>query len=129
MASRSLLDLTPAVRSAALRMQELAAQRGVQVLIYCTLRSMTEQAELYAYGRTRQGRIVTMARPGESLHNPGPDGLARAFDAVPMVAGYPEWSNAELLTIMGEAGEAAGLEWGGRWRFRDSYHFQERMKA
>lgn len=126
MASRSILDLTPACRAAALRLLELAGAQGLDVLIYCTLRSNAEQAELWASGRSKVGPILTKARPGESLHNPGPDGLARAFDAVPLVAGKPAWKDDGLILRMGQIGEAAGLDWAGRWRgdFRERAHFQ-----
>lgn len=101
---------------------------GLDVLIYCTLRSLQEQAALYAFGRSRPGRIVTNAGPGESLHNPDADGFAWAFDAVPLLHGKAQWSDAAALQLMGECGEFVGLEWAGRWRggFRESVHFQNK---
>lgn len=126
MASRSLLDLAPDVRAAALAMLEAAGAEGLEVLIYCTMRSNAEQAELWASGRSKVGPRLTNARPGESLHNPGPDGLARAFDAVPMVAGRPLWKDDRRILRMGQLGEAQGLQWAGRWRgsLRERAHFQ-----
>lgn len=126
MASRSLLDLTPDVRAAALRLLETAGDEGLDVLIYCTLRSNAEQAELWASGRSKVGPRLTNAKPGESLHNPGPDGLARAFDAIPVVGGKLAWKDDKRILRMGQLGEAAGLEWAGRWQrdLRERVHFQ-----
>ena len=126
MASRSLGDLAPPVRRAALALQEKAAAQGVDVLIYCTLRSHAEQADLYAQGRTAPGYVVTFAKPGQSLHNPDENGQAWAFDAVPLVNGKAQWLDADLLQKVGEIGEACGLEWAGRWvgGMREKVHFQ-----
>lgn len=54
-------------------------QTGIRPLIYTGLRTMEEQAALYAIGRSKPGKIVTKARPGESYHNYG-----LAFDWVAM---------------------------------------------
>lgn len=54
-------------------------QTGIRPLIYCGLRTFEEQTALYAQGRTKPGRIVTKAKPGESYHNYG-----LAFDWVPV---------------------------------------------
>ena len=55
MASRSLEDLAAPVKSAAMAMLARCRAAGLEVLIYCTLRSNDEQAALYAQGRTRPG--------------------------------------------------------------------------
>jgi peptidoglycan LD-endopeptidase CwlK len=126
MASRSLDDLSLPVREAALRLISLAQAEGMELLVYCTLRSNEEQAKLYASGRTSPGRVLTNARPGESKHNPGELGKAWAFDAVPIVAGKPAWDDEHLLNKMGALGERAGLKWAGRWRgkLREKVHFE-----
>lgn len=99
---------------------------GLDVLIYCTLRTHAEQEALWASGRTSPGRILTNARPGASLHNPDENGEAWAFDAVPVLGGKPQWLDGVALDLMGRCGEAVGLEWAGRWRgaLRESVHFQ-----
>lgn len=131
MASRELDALAPPVYRAALAFVERCNVVGLHVLIYCTMRDDAEQATLYARGRTVPGAIVTNARPGESLHNPQKDGHAWAFDAVPMLAGKPLWSDEGALVLMGAAGERAGLEWAGRWRgkLRERVHFQIKPPA
>ena len=65
-------------------------QTGIRPLIYCGRRTFEEQARLWALGRTKPGKIVTKARPGESYHNYG-----LAFDWVPM---RPSAKDANLLT-------------------------------
>ncbi len=131
MASRSLDDLAAPVKVRASQFLRDCELVGMEVLIYCTLRSNEEQAELYARGRTRAGVIVTNAQPGQSLHNPDAHGKAWAFDAVPMLAGKPMWKDEKLLLAMGQCGERAGLEWAGRWRgkMRESVHFQLKRGA
>ena len=127
MASRLLSDLAPGVRSAAVLFVDLCGKDGLRVLIYCTLRSNHEQALLYASGRTVPGQILTNARPGESLHNADAAGHAWAFDAVPLMPdGAPAWGAVSSIERMGACGEAAGLEWAGRWRgsLRERVHFQ-----
>lgn len=108
MASRNLNDLSPQMQIKAKMFVEMCAERGVRVLIYCTKRTLIEQAKLFRQGRTyieiknkmyklrkrgfgflsdiiekvgpqRGSRIVTWAGPGESWHN-----YAEAFDAAPL---------------------------------------------
>jgi peptidoglycan L-alanyl-D-glutamate endopeptidase CwlK len=130
MASRSLDDLAPPVKAAALRMVELckghtSGGQPLGVLIYCTMRSNAEQAALYAQGRTTPGPVLTNAGPGQSLHNPDKHGKAWAFDAVPTLGGKPMWSDNAALRLMGLAGKEAGLEWAGDWHgFKERVHFQ-----
>lgn len=122
MASRSLDDLRPAVKAKAECFLGKAKAAGHDVLITCTLRTMDEQAALYAQGRTVPGKRVTKAKPGQSAHNFG-----LAFDFVPMIGGKPEWSGKHpVWQELGAMAEACGLEWGGRWRgFLDLPHCQE----
>jgi peptidoglycan L-alanyl-D-glutamate endopeptidase CwlK len=100
---------------------------GLFYLVTCTLRTGADQAALYAQGRTAPGRIVTWAKPGESLHEKG-----QALDVVPMRGGRCVWgttgADLALWLQIGAMGEAAGLEWGGRWPAakRDYPHFQYR---
>ena len=123
MASRSLDDLVPAVKAKALAFLAKCEAAGHDVLIYCTLRSNTEQTQLYAQGRTAPGRVVTNARAGESWHNFG-----RAFDFVPLVAGKPAWNDSDLYLKCGRIAESVGLEWAGRWtgKLRETAHCQDR---
>lgn len=126
MASRSLDDLAPPVKHAAERFLSECGAASLDVLIYCTLRGLEEQSELYAFGRTAPGKKVTNAAPGQSLHNPDRSGKSWAFDAVPMFAGRPMWADDFKIELMGAIGESVGLQWAGRWRgaLREKLHFQ-----
>jgi peptidoglycan LD-endopeptidase CwlK len=134
--SRSLSDLSPAMRSAATEMVARCAAQGIDILVTCTYRDDVAQAALYAVGRTvnLSARRLTNAKPGESLHNVK-DGqgspAAEAFDVVPMVNGKCMWrTDTEGIALwrqVGEIGEACGLEWAGRWKstMREFPHFQK----
>jgi peptidoglycan LD-endopeptidase CwlK len=134
MASRSLDDLSKPVALAAVRFIELAKVRGLDILIYCTLRSDSEQHALFGCGRSLSGvvidrsKVITNCDAGQSLHNPDKEGKAWAFDAVPLLMGKPQWNDAAAVALMGACGEAVGLEWAGRWNgaLRESVHFQIR---
>ena len=124
MSSRRLEDLHPRVR--AMCEAHLAACRaaGIDIIVTSTLRTMEEQAALYAQGRSTPGRKVTNAKPGQSFHNYG-----LAYDVVPLRAGKPVWGtigpDLALWQRVGALGKAQGLEWAGDWvRFKEFPHFQ-----
>ncbi len=125
MASRDLADLEPETRARARHLLDLARAAGIDLLVTCTYRSPSEQAELYRQGRGGvSGRRVTNARAGDSWHN-----WRRALDVVPLRAGKPVWgttgADGLLWQRVGKLGEQAGLEWAGRWRsFPEFAHFQ-----
>lgn len=119
--SRALDDLSPAVRPLVDAFLYAATGAGLDLLVTCTARTLAEQAQLYAQGRTAPGKIVTNAPPGESAHNFG-----LAIDVVPIINGKPDWEGAHPVWAQaGNLGEAAGLEWAGRWvHMREMPHFQ-----
>jgi len=120
--SRSLDDLSFAVRPMMDVFLANVAKANIDWLVTCTLRTMAEQAALYAQGRTTPGLIVTHAPPGESAHQYG-----LALDGVPIVNGKPDWLASDPVWLdVGEIGEAAGLEWAGRWKGENKEfpHFQ-----
>ena len=129
MASRALSDLHPAAEKLARRFTARCREAGLDVLIYCTLRTAREQNELYAQGRGKPGLVVTNAKGGQSAHNYG-----LAFDCCPMRNGKLVWGSRDALyDQMGVIGEAVGLEWAGRWKslpgsrrlqLLESVHFQ-----
>jgi peptidoglycan LD-endopeptidase CwlK len=111
--------LHPAIRSKVREFINEAARRGIFLRITSGLRTFGEQAELYAQGRTKPGKIVTNARPGSSFHN-----YALAFDVVEMKDGKGLWENPNWDAI-GQLGKSLGFEWGGDWTsFKDLPHFQ-----
>lgn len=92
-----------------------AGTQGFSLRVTSGWRSFEEQDRLYAQGRTTEGKIVTNAKGGQSLHNYG-----CAFDVADKLKGYNiDWEK------VGKIGESVGLEWGGRWpSFVDGPHFQ-----
>jgi hypothetical protein len=91
-------------------------QTGIRPLIYCGFRSFEEQLALFAQGRTKPGRIVTKAKPGESYHNYG-----LAFDWVPVkpTAKDPklfsaDWNDATAYKVGEQCGhtfDLASISW------------------
>jgi len=141
MASRNLHDLVPSVATKAKQIVWLCAEYKVDLLIYCTYRTVEEQARLYRNGRSLPAirkkamelertygrkdlaeilmdvgpqygdRIVTWAGPGQSMHN-----YRLAFDAVPIVDGKLQWAiDATEWRVYGRACKEVGLEWAGTW--------------
>lgn len=117
--SRDINDLNSKVKAKAEQFLQKCKDAGLNVVIYSTFRDHESQNELYAQGRTKPGKVVTKAKGGDSFHN-----WKVAFDAAPMVNGAIAWNDAKLFEKMGAIGESCGLEWGGRWKFKDSVHFQ-----
>jgi len=142
MASRSIKKLNPETAQKAERVKTYCALRGFTLLIYCTLRTLEEQAKLFRQSRTaaqinaqvdwynshgfsylsdilqkvgpQHGSHVTNAAPGESWHN-----YAMAFDAVPLTGGKAAWNydeNKELWDIYGQGVRDNGLHWAGDWK-------------
>lgn len=120
MSSRSLTDLHVAFQPKAQEFITATSQAGLDVLIYCTLRSLAEQAELYACGRTLPGKIVTKAQPGQSAHNYG-----LAFDGAPLIQGRIAWDDHGAWQTYGRIAAELGLEWAGTWvSFKEFPHIQ-----
>lgn len=120
MSSRSLDDLHPLFRPKADLFLVASARAGLDVLIYCTLRSLEEQTQLYACGRTAPGKIVTKAKAGESAHNYG-----LAFDGAPMIHGRIAWDDHAAWSIYGRVAADVGLDWAGHWpTFPEMPHIQ-----
>lgn len=123
----SVSELDPVTRRLAMRLVSRADdaihryEPRCNVIIIETYRPPDRQAWLYAKGRTQPGKIVTAARPGESVHE-----LRRAFDVVIVREGGGAWWDAprHLWDAIGAIGESLGLEWGGRWELADLGHFQ-----
>lgn len=122
MSSRSLDDLRPEVRPRVDDFLAACKTAGIDILVTCTLRTMEEQAALYAQGRTAVGHIVTNAKPGQSAHNYG-----LALDVVPIVNGKPDWDGTHpVWNQIGSLGQAKGLQWLGApdSPFLEQAHFQ-----
>jgi len=105
--------------------QALAASKGLQYKAICGTRTWEDQAELYAQGRTKPGKIVTKAPPGSSFHNFG-----LAIDCGVFKGGsyLDDESPAEADRFHRLASAIAkrnGLRWGGDFRsITDTPHFE-----
>lgn len=120
MSSRSLTVLHPFFRPKAEEFVKAATAAGLDVLVYCTIRTMQEQADLYAIGRMKPGKIVTNAKPGESAHNFG-----FAFDGAPLIGGKIAWEDHSHWELYGRVAAEVGLEWAGNWvHFKEYPHIQ-----
>jgi len=153
MASRKSEDLVPEAQIKVERVKDVCNQVGIDLLIYCTLRSLEEQAKLFRQSRPWaeikrkidqyrnrgfyflaeiienvgpcSGRHVTNAGPGESWHNFG-----EAWDAVPLIGGKPAWNYLHAKNewdAYGECVRQVGMYWAGDWtRYREYPHAQLR---
>lgn len=111
--------LHPKIRPMALALLAKAKTVGIDLKITFGYRTFEEQQALYDQGRTKPGKIVTKAKPGQSFHN-----YALAIDVVPIVNGKADWESKRWEEI-GAIGESVGFEWGGRWtKMLDRPHFQ-----
>ncbi len=95
-------------------------EKGLNVGLHQGYRSFEEQTILYSKGRSRPGKIVTNAKPGQSLHNYG-----IAADIIFRVNGEWSWDPKHPWDKLGKLGKELGLEWGGDFRgLKDFGHFQ-----
>jgi peptidoglycan L-alanyl-D-glutamate endopeptidase CwlK len=153
MASRDIKVLDPDMQIQTNFVVNQCKKNGVDILVYCTLRDLHEQAILFRSSDPRGEKVQkkikwlranqfnfladiieeigpqkysgwkTNAAPGESFHN-----YALAFDAVPTIGGKPMWNYDDYPEGWNEFGRActmAGLEWGGNWtKYKDLPHAQ-----
>jgi len=88
--------------------------KGYDIRITSGFRSQAEQNALYAQGRTAPGEIVTWTKDSKHV-------VQNAFDVAFKGNPYPKNFDWEKLGIIGEE---LGLRWGGRWKVKDSLHFE-----
>ena len=112
----------PHLQELATKLVEECKRQGLIIKIGETLRTATEQDELYAQGRTKPGNIVTNAR-GSSYRSMHQWGVAFDFFRNDGSGAYNETGN--FFGRVGQIGKALGLEWGGDWKsIKDNPHFQ-----
>lgn len=96
----------------------------IQLRVTQGFRSIKEQNDLYAKGRTIagkkvEGKIVTNAKGGHSNHNYG-----LAIDIVEIKDKKANWKGD--WGSIAKVGKELGFEWGGDWTsFVDKPHFQK----
>jgi len=115
---------------------------GQPLLVWEVFRSREQQRALYAQGRTdaelrkvgySDDEIIQYRKQGylssksvvTKILNPKYHGTGRAMDCCWLVDDKPTWDVPdEWWQTYGQAAEAHGLKWGGRWRMRDLPHVQ-----
>ena len=89
--SRDLKELHPTVAGKAYTFVERCRQAGIDLLITSTYRDKQSQDALYAQGRSKEGKIVTNAKGGQSFHN-----YRVALDVVSMRNGNGTFDNPTI---------------------------------
>lgn len=115
----SLNQVHPDLNEKMNQLLEKCEEVGLDIRVTADLRSVADQDQLYAQGRTTEGNIVTNRKGADyaSLHQWG-----TAFDVA--LKGNDPY-NEEKLKQVGKIGKSLGLEWGGDWKdFQDMPHFQ-----
>lgn len=108
--------LTPECEHKAFQFLTIAKADGYNLKITQGRRTLKQQQDLYAIGRTKPGKIVTNTLKSKHI-----DGVAFDF-AFGGKNPYPDnfdWS------ILGRIGKQCGLKWGGDFRnFKDNVHME-----
>ncbi len=115
-----LATLEPECREKVRLVLRLMAIAGHRMFVTSARRSTTEQAALYAQGRTVPGPIVTHL-DGVARRSKHQDGVAVDCAFV----GEDPWAGP--WEMYGKFGEAVGLTWGGSWKkFKDRPHLEKK---
>ena len=96
---------------------------GIKCVVTCGRRTMKEQHNIYEQGRSLPGKVVSMARPGQSPHQFG-----AAVDVVPLDSDGQCWWNApdDVWHAIAEIVTKNGLVSGYNFKsFRDAPHIED----
>ena len=115
----------------------------IDFTIFSGVRSLQEQKDLYALGRTKvnpdgkskskpMGNIVTKADGvnNKSNHQVKSDNFGHAIDFVPYVNGTLDWNTgSNFSSIANHIKNTANnlgikISWGGNWKFKDLPHIE-----
>lgn len=120
--SRNVSELHPRLQAKLDGLQYLCGKQGLKIGISECVRTVAEQNELYAQGRTKPGKIVTNA-PGSSYSSMHQWGTAFDFYRNDGKGAFNTSGN--FFKKVGAVGKKIGLEWGGDWTSPvDLPHFQ-----
>lgn len=117
---RDITQCHPRLQAAATKLIAECAKRGIAIKIGECYRTVAEQNELYAQGRTKPGPIVTNA-PGSSYSSQHQWGVAFDFYLGMDVDGDGKTTDdafndaTGLFSKVGEIAVSIGLGWGGNW--------------
>lgn len=119
---RDITKCHPEIQEKAQQLMEACAKRGLYIGISECYRTVEEQNELYAQGRTKPGNIVTNAK-GNSYGSHHQWGTAFDFYRNDGRGAYNDSDG--FFSMVGRIGKQLGLEWGGDWISPvDKPHFQ-----
>ena len=114
----ALEGLRPEAVNLATRLIAAARAQNIDLRIIVGYRSLQQQEELFARGRTAPGPRVTNARV--SIHNTG-----LAFDIAVLRNGSLVFDDTPAYRRVGRLGQELGLVWGGAYpQFPDFPHFE-----
>lgn len=128
---RNLNDLHPELQKKIKTLKtQVKKELGIEIGISECLRTVAEQDELYAKGRTKPGVIVTNCK-GSTYSSMHMWGVAFDFYLIYDVDKDGKTSDdafnnsTKLFHKVGKIGKRIGLEWGGDWKsITDLPHFQ-----
>lgn len=130
---RRLAGVHPTLVERITRIMTAMELLGHPMLVTDGVRTAARQAELYAQGRTKPGKIVTYADGvhKKSNHQARVDGYGHAVDCCFLVdidgdgPDDPSWSEKHPWELYGAMARALGLTWGGDWQsFKDRPHVE-----
>lgn len=119
---RDITQCHPRLQELAKKLVEEGKKQGLIIGISECFRTVAEQNDLYAQGRTKPGSIITNT-PGSSYSSHHQWGTA--FD-IYRNDGNGAYNDSDgWFTKVGRIGQKLGLEWGGSWTSPvDKPHFQ-----
>ncbi|WP_428738640.1 M15 family metallopeptidase [Sulfurimonas sp.] len=120
--NKKIKTLHPKIRNLATEfINKVETQKNIRLRVTQALRTIDEQNQLYAQGRTTSGNKVTWVKGGYSFHNYG-----LAIDVVKIEKnGTINWNDTTYFSDIAQIGKSLGFEWGGDWTSTpDKPHFQ-----
>ena len=128
--ARDITQLHPKLQTIIPKLIAECEKQGISIKIGECLRTVKEQDELYAQGRTKEGSIVTNAK-GSNYSSMHQWGIAFDFyldmdiDKDGKKSDDAFNNSKKTFQKVGAIGKKLGLEWGGDWRsIVDMPHFQ-----
>lgn len=116
---RDASKLHPRLQEKIAELKRLCEKKGLALGIGECYRTVAEQDDLYAQGRTKPGAIVTNGK-GSSYQSQHQWGIA--FDFFRNVKGE-EYSDLKFFSDVATLAKGIGLDWGGDWKsFVDRPH-------
>lgn len=109
---RDITQLHPDLQAKITELIKACDDKGLAIKITECLRTVAEQDDLYAQGRTKPGKIVTNAK-GSSYSSQHQWGIA--FDFCQNVKGKEFDNSNKFFNQVGEIAKSLGLGWGGDW--------------